>query len=60
MSTWIFGGLATLVLLALAGVAWVRFMARRRMDQAVARAAAESAQAARQGGGGPTRPVVPK
>lgn len=58
MITWILGGLAVLGLLALAGAAWVRHRAHRRMDEAVTNAAAAAARRpGLGGGGGPDEPA---
>jgi uncharacterized iron-regulated membrane protein len=55
----ILAGLLAFAVLALGLAGYVRWRAHRRMDDAVAHAAAEAAQAARNGGGGggPANPV---
>jgi len=54
----ILGALAVLGLLALAGVALVRYRAHRRMDEAVTNAAAAAARRpGLGGGGGPNEPA---
>lgn len=53
--------LLAIVAVAAALVGYILWSRRRRMNQALESAAAEDAdQQAQRGGGGPTKPVVPK
>lgn len=57
----ILGGMLAIIATGAALVGYVLWSRKRRMDRALQAAAVEAAdQQAQRGGGGPTKPVVPK
>lgn len=57
----VFGGMLAIIATGAALVGYILWSRQRRMNQALESAAAEAAdQQAQRGGGGPTKPVLPK